>query len=339
MSRIRAMTGVGRLPDAPTRTTVPDAPPARDLGHVATVVIVAGAAGMREALAVEGDVLLVDDHARLGGQRRPAIDMVAHRAANVINGLERLVALRASLEDLYGRVRATERIEVRTGTTVVGAWEPDMLLLEDGEGLAVVRARRICWAAGALDSAPLFDDNDRPGLMGPRALYRLLARDGLQLEGSSALIAGRGLDAALSAALLHTAGAKVTVALEPARIGDPALLATANRLGWHLHTGQTIVASHAKGDRLSSVTLGDDDGGRTEVPCDLAVITTRAKPAYDLAYQLGVEMVLDPERGGYVPRDVAAGRCETTTPAGLNLTVTGEAAGLTPEELLEEVST
>ena len=338
MSGLRPLTGVGRLPEPAAWADHGDTPPARDLGHIETLVIGAGIAGMGEALAADGEVMLVDDSLRCGGQRRAAFDLVTESAADVLNGLEHLAALRARLENLAARVEAEPRIEVRTGTTVVGAWQPDMLLLEDGDGLAVVRARHICWAAGALDAAPLFDDNDRPGLIGPRALYRLLARDGLDLAGRATLVAGRGFDAVLSAALLHTAGAKVTVALEPGRTGDPALLATANRLGWSLHTGQTIAAAHAKNDRLASVSLASTDGGTTEVPCDLAVIATRAKPAYDLAYQLGVDMVLDPEHGGYVPRGADRGRLETTTPAGVGLIVAGEAAGLSPEALLEEVS-
>ncbi len=334
LSMIRPLTGVGRLPEAATwGSPVPDTP-ARDLGHVDTVVVGAGAAGLGEALAADGPVLVVDENELAGGQRRAALEMVAE--AGFADELPRLAALRSRLADLAERVDAEGRIELRTGTTVVGAWQPDMLLLHDADGLAVVRARTLVWAAGALDALPIFDDNDRPGLLGPRALYRLVARDGLDVAGRSVLVTGTGMDAALAAALLHIRGARVNLALgTPA---DPDLLACAARHGWSLHTGLSPAESRIRDGALSALVLTGDGGARTELPCELAVLCGRGKPAYDLAYQLGVDLVLDPDRGGYVPRNAMDGRSVTTAPSGAVVVTAGEAAGALPDDLIPEVT-
>jgi sarcosine oxidase, subunit alpha len=330
MKGIRPMTGVGRLPERAT-WVADESLKARDLGQVETIVIGAGASGMAATLDIQGDVLLVDDHSTAGGQRRAALAHLAASSPDALNGLVDLTQLHEQLETLAFEIEARDNVKLMSGTTLVGAWQPDMLLLQDQEGLILLRAKRIIWAAGAFDALPLFDDNDLPGLIGPRALYRLLTRDNLVVKDRKVVVWGHGPDLWLSASLLHVCGAKVTLALDEEAKADGALLEVAHRLGWALQTNTDVVAAMSQDHTLDRLVLSSG-GGRHEIPCEFAVLCCRGKPIYDVPYQLGVDLVLKPERGGFVPRENTGSKTDAVT-------VVGEAAGRNVLDVLREVTT
>ncbi|MBK6898323.1 MAG: (2Fe-2S)-binding protein [bacterium] len=339
MRAIRPVAGIGRLPDEAAWRGAPPPPRSRDLGRWDTVVVGGGAAGLAAVLAGEGRTLLIDDSRLGGGQRREALDLAAAGEGDPLAGLHRLRRLRAVLHERDALVAAAPHVTRAAATTVVGCYQPDMLLVRDATGLAVARADRIVWAAGALDQLGLFDDHDLPGVMGPRALYRLAGRDGIDLRGRSAVVWGHGPDQWLSAALLHARGAQVVLALDPTAAPDDDALATAGRLGWRLLHGVRPAAALGRAGSLAALRFDDGQGGaRREAACELAVMCGRGKPVYDGAYQLGADLVLDPLRGGYVPRGAVAGRWDGDTPAGLRLTIAGESAGATLADLLQEVT-
>ncbi len=340
---IRPVTGVGRLPDEAAIAedkrilSAPGEAEPRDAGSWDCIVIGAGAAGMAEALAASGRVLLVDDTPVLGGQRRPALDVVAGQG--LLDRMPLLADARGKLVELADRVAAAGNIETALSTRVVGAFQPDMFLLADSEGLSIARAAEVRWAGGALDVLGLFVNNDLPGLLGPRGLYRLLTADELNVAGTRAVVTGGGFDLWLAAALLHARGASVTAAPgAPADDAGGAMLESAARLGWRLHTGMEISEARERGGSVSTLILSsrNGDGARAEVACDMAVIAGRGKPAYDIAYQLGAELVLDPARGGYVPRGEDGDRFAIDLPAGSPLIVAGEAAGALPRICLAQ---
>jgi len=339
MRIIRPVTGIGRLPETGAWQDATTTPRSRDLGRWKTVVVGGGATGLAAALAAEGRTLLIDDSRLGGGQRREALDLAAAGQGDPLQGLHRLRRLREVLHERDALVAAAPHVTRTLATTVVGCYQPDMLLVRDATGLAVARADRIVWAAGALDQPGLFDDHDLPGVLGPRALYRLAGRDGIDLRGRSAVVWGHGPDQWLCAALLHARGARVALALDPTAAPDDDALATADRLGWRLLTGVRPAAALGRAGSLAALRFDDGRGGaRREAACEIAVMCGRGKPVYDGAYQLGADLVLDPLRGGYVPRDAAAGRWDGRTPAGLRLTIAGESAGATLADLLQEVA-
>jgi hypothetical protein len=67
-----------------------------------------------------------------------------------------------------------------------------------------------------------------------------------------------------------------------------------------------------------------------KVQADLAVICGRGKPAYDVPYQLGCDLRLQPDLGGFVPAGAAGGSYQGVLPSGAAITVLGEAAGGLP---------
>ncbi|MBE0567993.1 MAG: hypothetical protein IH621_18715, partial [Krumholzibacteria bacterium] len=237
----------------------------------------------------------------------------------------------ATLETAAAGLRGTA-VDVRCGCRVVAGYAPGRLLVRRGADLAALEAGRVVWAGGALDTLGLFAGNDTPGALGPRAVYRLLLRDRLPVAGCHALLVGGGLDLWLAAALLAARGARITLV-----IGDGAPhaeIAAAVDRKWQLNTGLVLqeLARRGEGRLHGTFAPGGDTTGPGEthmgMETDLAVVCGRGKPTYDIPYQLGADLVLDPARGGFIAPASAA------LPGGTAFAAVGEAAGLLPDEVL-----
>lgn len=351
LERIRPMTGVGRLPDASTAVralpaaAVDGADPAgatgTDLGRFVNVVIGAGASGLLAAAACSGPTLLIDDFAAPGGQRRIALAKVAASGSGILPRFPLLAAAWQRLEDAANALQSAPQVRFMGGAKAIAGYHPDGLLVRDGERLLTARFDNLVWAAGALDTIGLFPGNDTPGLLGPRALYRLVTRDGLDVRNRHALLVGGGLDFWLSAALLASAGAHVSLVVTES--GCQSEVAAAVDLRWPLNTGLKLEEVTGAGEgrlRASFVPRRSAPGplgSHMRLEADLMVVCGHGKPAYDIPHQLGADLVLVPARGGFVPRG-----CETTDaaahtaplPGGAPLTAVGEALGLQPTELV-----
>jgi hypothetical protein len=332
---IRPLTGIGRLPDpAAGARALPAATgavaPGRDLGRWDTVVVGAGAAGLRAAAEAGGRVLVLDENDAPGGLRLAALRELAGAPAAI---LDRVPALQAALDSLEAAAAGLPaNADLRCGWRVVAGYAPGGLLVRRGAELATLQADRVVWAAGAMDTLGLFAGNDTPGALGPRALYRLLLRDRLQVEGRHALLTGGGLDLWLAAALLAARGARISLVV--AEGGPHAGIAAALDLKWQLTTGLVLQELARRGeDGLEAVFApGGGAGGpgdtRLRLAADLAVVCGRGKPTCDIPYQLGADLALDPARGGFVAPAAAV------LPGGAAFAAVGEAAGLLPDEVL-----
>lgn len=339
---LRPVAGIGRLPvpQACQRSLASRAgsgPAGTDWGYFDSVVIGAGVSGLAAATQAEGRVLVVDDHPEAGGQRRGVFNTITKYYGE---DLKQFPSLWASCQNLQAAVSTSpvtsteDRVTSCLGSRIVSAYRSDYLLLRHEDRLVSLRSRALVWAAGALDVMGLFPGNDLPGLFGPRAIYRLLVRDGLNVNGQRVLVCGGGLDLWLTAALLHARGARVTVVLSEPEGREE--VGAAMSLGWQMHIGLQLASARQQGeDRLILYFIPPDEiHTPVELDCQLAVLVNRAKPAYDVIYQLGGDLVLDPQRGGYVPSGVRGGSSRGTLPGGMQLEVVGEAAGLKPEEVL-----
>ena len=346
LDRIRPMTGVGRLPDATQAMRALPAAPAdapasasTDLGRFTTVIIGAGPTGLQAARHQTGATLLVDDCATPGGQRLLALRELATDRNGTLARFPSLTTALDRLESAVNGLPTEADLRFMGGAKVVAGYYPDGILVRQGTELMTARFDKLIWAAGALDTIGLFPGNDTPGLFGPRALYRLLTRDGLQVSGRHALLVGGGLDFWLCAALLASRGA--TLNLVVTETGCQSEVAAAVDLKWSLNTG--VVLKEVKGLGGHKVQATFEPHGTTPGPtgshmhleADLAVICNAGKPAYDIPYQLGADLALVPERGGFVPRDCdqATGQeFQQTLPGGAPITFAGEALGLSPAD-------
>jgi len=331
LDRIRPLTGVGRLPGAGHASRAlppgpgpqgPTAGPATDLGRFDTVIVGAGPSGLAAAAKATGRVLLLDDHEIPGGQRYGALRRLAEHPDRT---LDRFGELRSSLErieKLRDQFSTRDDVTFLHGTRAIAGYHPDSILLRCKDRLQSVKFSNLIWAAGALDTLGLFPGNDTPGVLGPRALYRLLVRDGLDVKGKHVLVIGGGLDFWMSAALLDAVGARLSLVVTDA--GDSSAIPAAVDCQWPLSTGLELQGISGKGaQQLQASFTPDGSGGsrpdsQLTMDADLAVICNRAKPAYDVPYQLGGDVSLLPELGGF------------TLSNDSHLTAVGEAAGDLP---------
>ncbi len=344
LDRIRPMTGVGRLPaiDSGVRAlpaAQPDTPDRADtdLGRFDTIIVGAGPSGLRAAAGCPGTTLLVDDIAAPGGQRLAALREVAADKSGIIARFPTLVAALKRLEAALAAMPTGPDFQFLGAAKAVAGYHPGGLLVRRGDRLSTARFDRLIWTAGALDTMGLFPGNDTPGLFGPRALYRLLTRDGLDVSGRPSLLVGGGLDFWLSAALLSVRGAMVNLVVTDR--GCQTEVAAAVDLNWPLTTGLKLKEIRGAGNHRIQATFGPRRGApgpvssHMHLEADLAVICRRGKPAYDIPYQLGADLALVPARGGFVPRgcgDSEAGTFAVNLPGGADLTCAGEALGLLP---------
>ncbi len=331
LDRIRPLTGIGRLPgvDYATRALPPASDPldpaaeaATDLGRFDTVIVGAGPAGLAAAAKAAGRVLVLDDHEIPGGQRYGALRRLAEHPDRILDRFGVLHSTLERVEKLRDHFSTIDDVIFLHGTRAIAGYHPDSLLLRRGDRLQSVKFGNLIWAAGALDTLGLFPGNDTPGVLGPRALYRLLVRDGLDVKGKHALVIGGGLDFWLSAALLDAAGARLSLVVTDS--GAPSAIPAAVDCQWPLSTGLKLQGISAKGDQQLQASFTPDGSGESRpgsqltMEVDLAVICNRAKPAYDVPYQLGADVSLQPELGGFALSNES------------HLTAVGEAAGELP---------
>ena len=342
LERIRPMTGVGRIPDADSLPALPAAPqdasieiPSTDLGHVDTLIVGAGPSGLEEALSAGGQVMVVDDHQEPGGQRFKALQELSGPEGPDLNRFPVLALAFRRLEPLVQKFLSERPHDYRGGMRAIAGYSPNGLVLRDDEKLYTLTFGHAVWSAGALDTLGLFPGNDTPGVIGPRALYRLLTRDGLDITGQRALVIGSGLDFWLSSALLARRGAHVSLVVTGP--GWQSEVSAAVDLGWQLTTGLQLANIRPHGQDAVEATFvpGLTSPGpahtHLRLDADFAVVARRGKPVYDIPYQLGADLSLQPGRGGFIPRETANGRFSGDLAAGARLSVVGEAAGNLPE--------
>jgi sarcosine oxidase subunit alpha len=237
---IRWFGGRGRLePGAPV-------PSPREVRRVAVdvAVIGGGPAGLlaAEAAAAAGaTVLIIEADEAVGGPWR-------WRDEALPDG--------GSLDELVARLERDERVTVATGTTVVGVYG-EVVQAIGADALLDVHARSVVVASGSYEQLPLVPGNDRPGVMGARAVEWLIRAHGI-LPGATAAIVGDGPDARRAAAAIGEAGGTVVATLEP-----DALVAIEGR------------------DRVRAIRHRAD-GRTTRTALDLVVVALRT-PSIELA--------------------------------------------------------
>jgi sarcosine oxidase, subunit alpha len=198
---IRAMAGLGRVD--PLNRPPADNPQIN--ARCDLLVVGAGAAGLAaaNAAALAGRaVLLVDDHAEIGGQ-------LVHRGGTIEGADWRGWALSVArrIETAGGRVM--------TRTTAYGVYDGNLVCAWErraGEPDAHwrIRPKEIVVAAGAIERPLVVPDNDRPGVMSADAALVYLRRYAV-LVGKRIAVATNNDSAYAVAEALAEAGAEVEI--------------------------------------------------------------------------------------------------------------------------------
>ncbi|UCH82832.1 MAG: (2Fe-2S)-binding protein [Candidatus Latescibacterota bacterium] len=359
LHNIRKMAGVGRIRTDPGahgirpaggsgREINPETERASFADAYDIVVVGAGLSGLNAAHEASRHgtqspsasglrILVIDEYGKPGGHWRGFLidsEMAASR--------DRIIEETLSRNDIC----------YRPGTTALGFYPPDTLLIGSGgstgfepytglgtgsggtavanavtHGVKRIRARAFVFATGAYDVTPLFENNDTPGIFGPRAIRLLLERDRLR-PGTRAVVYGTGGLLEETTALLKHHGIRVASTVKPGgetkRIGDYQIqgrIVSARGKEWI--TGITVaVEADGKGGNVA----------RRSIDCDMLCIAFPGQPAYELPYQAGFDYTLtdDPldENRTLLPRGTAIASNES----GVCVVVAGEAAGVTDAE-------
>jgi NADPH-dependent 2,4-dienoyl-CoA reductase/sulfur reductase-like enzyme len=280
------------------------------------VVIGGGPAGLAAADAaarVGGNVLLIDQGDRPGGQ------IWRHRPGD---------ALPRVAQQLLHAVHPP-RVSVAARATVIDANDPHALVVDFHGRVAVVESSAVVIATGATERFLPFPGWTIPGVVGVGAMQALV-KSGLTVTDRRIVLAGAGPLSLAVAATLARAGADVRL------IAEQASSASVRRFGWHALRSPTRLGAAIKlraaslGTRYRSDSwplraIASSNGqlqevvmsvrGREQViACDWLATSAGLIPRTELARLLGCEVrdgaiVVDEEQATSVAAVFAAGEC------------------------------
>lgn len=328
----------------------------------------AGIAAAIEAARAGVSCTLIDEAPRLGGQiyRQPPREFDVREPRSLGKDFTRGQRLRQAFSMVEGRV------EVLSGTSVLGVWGGrEILYASEGASDRVI-AERLILATGAYDRPVPFPGWTLPGVMtagGAQALVKTMRVS----PGERALVAGTGPLLLVVANQLHKVGVTVVAVLEAGRVpwspraipkvwGEWGLLKDAwdywrglRRARIPLLFNHTIFEAHGQ-DQVTGASFGPIDPGdwrplrnkdqRTDL--DLVVVGFGFVPNTELTELAGCRHRYVHEVGGWVPQRNAV--METTVPgvfavgdgagvAGALVAVEeGRLAGITAAEQLRALS-
>jgi thioredoxin reductase/bacterioferritin-associated ferredoxin len=281
----------------------------------------AGIAAATEAARAGLRCLLVDDAPALGGQiyRQLPREFGVRDPGRLGRDHRRGDRLRAEL------ARVGDRVEVRSGTSVLDIVDGRQLVCSSPEGTEWVAAERIVLATGAYDRPLPFPGWTLPGVLTAGGTQALLKTMRVR-PGDRALVTGTGPLLLVVAGQLHHAGVRVVAVLEAGPSAFTAgtamrawrqwgLLADGLRYRLDLARAGIPVRYHhsvfwAHGDgELASVTYGPVDPGdwrplreaQQRVEVDLLVVGYGFVPSTELCELAGCRTEHVHQLGGWVP--------------------------------------
>lgn len=251
----------------------------------------AGIAAASAAAASGVNTLLVDEHAKIGGQLRWRISLTIQETGGLDVGpgpgpyVSKMLA---------SALNETDNLTVETGTVAWGLFEDNVLGLASDSSAEEVQSSAIILATGSTDITLPFPGWTLPGVMTDRAA-RIFMHIHRVLPGSRWEILGTGEESDELAVDLERAGAEVV-----ARCNDP----------------EQIRASGT--NRLAHIEIGED-----VYEADALAVALGRQPDAELALQAKATSTFVPDLGGFIVHRDKNG--QTSEPG---LYVAGDAAGI-----------
>lgn len=321
---VRSQTGWGRLGDTDQKRPLPR----RSIPELETDVAVVGAgpAGLSAALYASrfgAGVMVFEENTRIGGQLIKQTHMFfgskEHYAK--VRGID----IGAKLAGELG-----EKVEIYTGTPVVGYYKHNQLAVIKDHRLFRVKAKKIIIATGASENMLAFPNNDLPGVYGAGAVQTLMNVYGV-LPGKRMLMVGAGNIGVIVAYQLLQAGVEVAAVVEALpTIGAYQVHASKlRRCGVPVLTRHTIERALGQTRVEGAVIVKLDDrwkpvpGTKRTLDVDTICLSVGLKPTSEIFVQAGCRMANISELGGEIP--VRNKHLETTIEG---LYVAGDASGI-----------
>jgi thioredoxin reductase len=295
-------------------------------------VIGAGPAGLAAAIEIAragGQVTLIDENAKPGGQLFKQI----HK---FFGSREHMAGTRGFHigEQLLAETRNLN-VEVLLDSPVYALFPDKTVGYIHNKKEVCLRAEKIVIAAGAAENALAFPGSTLPGVMGAGAAQTLINVNRV-LPGKKILMIGSGNVGLIVSYQLLQAGADVVALIEAApQIGGYGVhAAKIRRAGVPIYLSHTVKRTMGD-DQVESVEIVELDsrwqpiaGSEKILAVDTVCIAVGLTPLTELAWLMGCEFAFIPALGGHVPRHDL--NMETTVPG---VFIAGDISGV------EEAST
>ena len=319
------------IPEAPVQLREREKKPVYS-GTIETDVLVigggpAGLASATKAAEYGLDVVLVEDHFRLGGQ----LVKQTHKffgSKDLFGGLRGFQIAELMEKEL----RKKSNVKIFTETIAYGIFRDLWVGIASRKENANyrVKAKNIIIATGAQENFLAFPGNDLPGVMGAGGAQTIMNEYGI-LPGEEVLTIGAGNVGLIVSYQLLQAGANVKAIVEimPQIGGWFVHAAKVRRYGIPILTRHTIKEVWGE-ERVEGATIVRVNekfqpipGSERDIPCDLVLVAIGLTPDATLIMQTGAKMAWIPELGGLVA--LRTKYQETTVPG---VFVAGDVSGI-----------